>query len=84
MKWMFVCLPPQVQTVETCWSRCGWIMRLSWQLCWCQGGSARLAAHCVIQWSGVVGICSICAAADCFQNHSLDLDTYAKELSVST
>ena len=36
------------------------VMRLGWQLCWCQGGSARLTAdvQCVIQSTAHLTLCT--------------------------
>lgn len=36
------------------------VMRLSWQLCWCQGGSARLMANvqCVIHSTVQLTLCT--------------------------
>lgn len=73
---MFVCLSVRVNeptgadsgdVLVSLWME---VMRLSWQLCWCQGGSARLTANvqCVIHLNGVVGICMICAVAERFHD----------------
>ena len=52
-----------MQTVQMCCSHCGRmeVMGLGWQLCWCQGGGARLTANvqqCVIQSTGRLTLCA--------------------------